>query len=279
MKPLPIVLFLLLFTLLSCRKDTQFVTLALGVEGVEMVQSQGDFNLSKGSLSDHCTRISCALFQEDKRVKLITQEASDPTFGRLTMRVPVGKYLVVVIAHSGAQNCSVTTPDKITFNGKCTDTFFMLDSLDLAVDTSCPIVLSRAVAMYRLRTSDPVPPEVKQLKFYYTGGSSTFSAVSGYGCVNSRQTEYREILPERVGEEGLFEIYTFPHQELDTLKISISALDASGNPLYQTDLTQIPVRRNWITQQTMPLFTQQNHDNTLNVDLADSGRWSGIITI
>lgn len=277
MKQLPFLVILLLF--LSCHKESQLVTLALGVEGVESHQSHDNFDLSKSPLADHCTRISCALFQDGKRVKVITQESEDTQFGRLSMRVPAGEYQVVIIAHGGLQNCSITSPGKITFNGKCTDTFYKIDSLHLSADTACPIVLTRAVAMYRLITSDPVPPEVKQIKFYYTGGSSTFSAITGYGCVNSRQTEYREILPERVGEAGQFEIYTFPHQELDTLKINIQALDAQGSPIYQTELTGIPVRRNWITQQTIPLFTQQNHDNTLNVTLADSGRWSGTLTL
>ena len=279
MKQLHILLLFIILSFLSCSKDTGLVTLTLDVDGVEPQQRHDSFDLGKSILSDHCTRISCALFQNGERVKLITQQSDNSDFGRLSLRVPAGQYVAVVIAHSGQQNCSVTALNKITFNGKCTDTFYTLDTLDLTADTICPIVLKRAVAKYQLCTTDSVPAEVKQVKFYYTGGSSTFSAVSGFGSVNSRQTEYREVSQQMIGHPAIFEIYTFPHQEADTLKINIQALNSASTPIYQTELTDIPIRSNWITQQTLPLFTQQNHDNTLNLTLADSASWSGIITL
>ena len=34
-------------------------------------------------------------------------------------------------------------------------------------------------------TDDEMPSNVAKLKFYYLGGSSTFSPKDGYGCVNS----------------------------------------------------------------------------------------------
>ena len=46
--------------------------------------------------------------------------------------------------------------------------------------------------MFRLvLTDEEIPATVAKLKFYYTGGSSTFSPRDGYGCVNSKQTEVR----------------------------------------------------------------------------------------
>ncbi len=48
---------------------------------------------------------------------------------------------------------------------------------------SYDLTLTRAVAMFRLvLTDEEIPSNVAKLKFYYVGGSSTFSPKDGYGA-------------------------------------------------------------------------------------------------
>ena len=72
-----------------------------------------------------------------------------------------------------------------------TDTFYYYGDLVVTSEVqSYDLTLTRAVAMFRMvLTDDEIPSTVTKFKFYYTGGSSTFSPSAGYGCVNSKQKE------------------------------------------------------------------------------------------
>lgn len=76
--------------------------------------------------------------------------------------------------------------------------------------------------MFRLvLTDEEIPSSVSKLKFYYVGGSSTFNPSTGYGCVNSKQTEIRTI----ANGVTTFSIFTLPHTEDDVLtKLTVTPL-------------------------------------------------------
>lgn len=101
--------------------------------------------------------------------------------------------------------------------------------------------------MFRLvLTDEEIPGNVAKMKFYYTGGSSTFSPASGVGCVNSKQTEYRTV-----ADDGVYEIYTMPHTEEDVLtKLTVTALDANDNIIKERIFEDVPVVRNQVTRPT-----------------------------
>ena len=100
-------------------------------------------------------------------------------------------------------------------------------------------------------TDDEIPSTVTKFKFYYVGGSSTFSPSAGYGCVNSKQTEIRTIA------DGVttFDIFTLPHTEDDVLtKLTVTALDANDNTVKERVFENVPVTRNQITRYTGSFF-------------------------
>jgi len=126
----------------------------------------------------------------------------------------------LVIAHNGEGSATITSTEKVTFpNNKVTDTFYYYGDLIVTSEVqSYDLTLTRAVAMFRLvLTDDEIPSTVTKFKFYYTGGSSTFSPSAGYGCVNSKQTEIRAVA------DGVttFDIFTLPHTEDDVLTETI----------------------------------------------------------
>ena len=137
-------------------------------------------------------------------------------------------------------------------NNKVTDTFFYYGTL-VVTDAlqSYDLTLTRAVAMFRLvLTDESVPSKVAKLKFYYLGGSSTFSPKAGYGCVNSKQTEIRPV-----STDGIYEIYTLPHTEEDVLtKLTVTALDANDDVIMERTFENIPIIRNQVTLYTGSFF-------------------------
>ena len=118
------------------------------------------------------------------------------------------------------------------------------------------------------KLSEDLSPDVSYLEFYYTGGSSTLSANTGYGSVNSKQTEVRTVAEG----QKTFEIYTIPHAETDELTIKITAFDADDIELGSTTLPAVPVTCNRITQYTGSLF----HSSAgMNISVSADGEWKG----
>lgn len=224
-----------------------------------------------------CTRINMAVFQEDTKVKTINQTIDNDNFGKLSFVLPQGEYEVVIIAHSGNGAATITS-EKVTFpNNKVTDTFYTYLKLTVEDSAEYTIQLKRAVAMFRLNVEDVIPDQVKQMKFYYTGGSSTFNAKTGYGCVNSKQTELRDVNEVvRSADPACFEVYTFPHAESGELKMTVSALNASNEIIVEKVFEKVPVTINQITQYAGHFFSSSPDDGTIEFVLHTDSSWQQI---
>ena len=111
-----------------------------------------------------------------------------------------------------------------------TDTFYYYGDLVVTSEVqSYDLTLTRAVAMFRMvLTDDEIPSTVTKFKFYYTGGSSTFSPSAGYGCVNTEE----DVLT----------------------KLTVTALDANDNTVKERVFENVPVTRNQITRYTGSFF-------------------------
>ena len=217
----------------------------------------GDFTAATHAatdITDLCSRLNLAVFNADgTKVKTVAQKEGDASYGTVALSLAAGTYQLVVIAHNGDGSATITSTEKVTFpNNKVTDTFYYYGDLVVGSEKqSYDLTLTRAVAMFRLvLTDESIPASVAKLKFYYTGGSSTFSPAEGYGIVQSKQTEIRAV-----SEDGIYEIYTLPHTEEDVLtKLTITALDANDNTVKERIFENVPVIRNQVTRYTGSFF-------------------------
>ena len=205
-------------------------------------------------ITELCSRLNIAIFDaEGTKVKTVAQKEGDASFGTVALTLAAGTYQLVVIAHNGEGSATITSTEKVTFpNNKVTDTFYYYGDLVVTSEVqSYDLTLTRAVAMFRMvLTDDEIPSTVAKFKFYYTGGSSTFSPSAGYGCVNSKQTEIRPV-----ADDGAYEIFTLPHTEEDVLtKLTVTALDANDNTVKERIFENVPVTRNQITRYTGSFF-------------------------
>jgi len=216
---------------------------------------QESFTRAATDITELCSRLNIAIFDADgTKVKTVAQKESDAGYGTVALTLAAGTYQLVVIAHNGEGSATITSTEKVTFpNNKVTDTFYYYGDLVVTTEVqSYDLTLTRAVAMFRMvLTDDEIPSTVTKFKFYYTGGSSTFSPSAGYGCVNSKQTEIRAVA------DGVttFDIFTLPHTEDDVLtKLTVTALDANDNTVKERIFENIPVTRNQITRYTGSFF-------------------------
>ncbi len=219
-----------------------------------------------------CNRLNVAFFQDGQKVKSVSQKVGDDSFGTVAVALEAGVYQLVVIGHSCDGSATITSVDKVTFpNNVVSETFYYYGDLTVgATPETHQLNLSRAVAMFRLELTKPLPAEAVKMKFYYTGGSSTFSPLAGYGCVNSKQTVQMPV----AAEQQVFEVYTFPHTETDELKMTITVLDANDQELKERVFEQVPVTRNRITRYAGDFFGDNATSSSSILFSADSD-WDG----
>lgn len=262
------------------------VTVRLSVAGFEQFSfDDGDASTrAPGSIKDVCSRLTFGIYYADGKVyHVVNQQSGDKTFGSLTISLPKGSYKIIVMAHSSDGAPTFETWEKVKFkDNKTTDTFCAVKDIDVDDGGSYSLELKRCVAMFRLVVNDEIPSSVASMKFYYTGGSSTLNPITGFGCVNSRQTEIREVTASMRGKGSAFEVYSFPHAEEDELKITVSALDASGATLLQKTFDNVPIRRNMITQYKGNFFDGSSgggggdDDDSITFDISFDDTWSTI---
>lgn len=226
------------------------------------------------NITELCSRLNFVVYDGETKVKSIAQKKDDAGFGTIALALPQGTYKVAVIAHSSDGSATVTTLDKISFkNNLVTDIFLYCDDLEVTGEQqNVDIELKRVVAMFRMVLTEPLPENVRQLKFYYTGGSSTLSALTGYGSVNSKQTVVLDV----ASGQTQFEVYTIPHAETGKLKMTITALDATETPLHERVFEEVPVQRNKIMRYTGGFYDDPSSETGgLGMQMRASAEWDG----
>lgn len=268
--------------LLSCEKaliDNNISTEEARVVFRVVSYTQEPFNTSHVRqapvrIEEACSRISFAIFEGSTKVKSINQTKGSTDFGTLSLTLPKGNYRLVAIAHNGTGAATISSPDKISFpNNKCTDTFYICQDFSVSDNSEYDITMKRATAMFCFTIEDSIPKQVDKMKFYYTGGSSTLDATNGFGCVNSKQTEYREINDE-MGRKGMeFNVFTFPHAIEDTLKMTITALTSSEVTVKERTFATIPVKLNYITRYSGIFFDTITSEGDLDIHFQADTTW------
>jgi len=239
-------------------------------DGDEDGSEEGDEEIEGKPLEDYCSRLSIAIFDGEEKVKTLNLKAEDG-YEDIGFNLDAGKYRMVAIGHNGSGNCTISSPEKVKFyKNKMTDTFFYYGTFNVrdGEDTDDYILLKRAVAQFKVHITDAtIPAEAHSIKFYYTGGSSTLDAVTGYGCVQSRQTESFKL------QEGKrdYSVYTFPREENKGLKMTINILDADAQSIKEYSKEGIPVKCNNITQSNISIKDHTISDPDQKED-DDSGK-------
>ena len=257
-KLLAAIILMLVATLTSCEKfsldesgqsSTHDANANVTVR-IHQVQNRTIGEVTKATtsgtaLQDVCSRVSFVVFDGEEKIETINQASDDANFGIASFSLDEGEYRLVVIAHSGKGNCTMSVPEKVKFtSNKLTDTFYYYGRLSVTADgATTDINLKRAVGAFKVHiTDETIPEEIRSIKFYYTGGSSTLDATTGFGCVNSRQTENFSM--KDGGRD--FTVYTFPHEEEKNIKMSISFLDADAKVVKSFEKADLKIHQNKI---------------------------------
>ena len=232
-------------------------------------------SLTRAAVGDVCTRLNFAVYdQSNSRLKQINQTSDQTGFGSCSFSLEEGTYQLVVIGHSANGNPTMTNPAKIQFSNSTgyTDTFLCYGEVTIgeeAVDYE--VSLDRIVSLCRFVVTDDIPADVRKMQFYYTGGSGAFNAATGLGSVASKQTVTFDVAD---GSQKQFDLYTFLHELSDNIALKVTALDASGNTLYEREF-DVPMEQNHITWLSGAFFNGSGSSSTSVTGVTVNTDWAG----
>lgn len=222
-----------------------------------------------------CTKLNFAIYDEGgSRLKQINQTSDNADFGQCAFQLDEGTYQLVVVGHNASGNPTMTDPTKIQFTNATgyTDTFLCYGEVTIGEEpVNYEVSLDRIVALCRFVITDDIPAEVKKMRFYYTGGSGAFNAVTGLGCVNSKQDVKFDVTPTCSKQ---FDLYTFLHEPSDNIALTVMALDASGNELYSRQF-DVPMQQNHITWLSGAFFSGSGFSSTTISGVTVNTDWAG----
>jgi hypothetical protein len=223
--------------------ETDGITLIFEAPTAEPYAEIGEASPAYATRNEALTQLSVSVFKGGKRVKSLHLSADNDLFMKPSLRLDDGTYSVVAVAHAGMGHATITNAQRITFyKNKITDTYVYCGEITVSGKSTFTLSMKRVTAMFQLSVTSPLPQNVAQVEFRYTGGSSTLDAKGLEGCVNSRQTETREVTEMMRTTPPTFAIYTFPRTDSEGLKIKVSFNDKNGNTLYEENYEEVQVK-------------------------------------
>jgi hypothetical protein len=286
-KRLLIALSVGIFVLCGCEKAINLEEIDNAATGnvtvnVYKIENEAFGVSSRGVVSDVCTRLNFAMYDAGGvRVKQINQKSGDKGFGAVSFELEEGSYQLVVLAHSSDGNPTMTNLAKIQFTNatKYSDTFLYYANVEVGDEPqTLDITLNRIVSLCRFVVNDPIPEGVAKLQFYYTGGSGAFSAMTGLGVVDSKQTMTFDVVPGTTGT--VYDLYTFLHHTDDQVDLVVTALGADGNKMYERSF-EVPMEQRKITRMTGNFFTDEAsvESHGAQVEISINSEWEGEVNI
>ena len=236
---------------------------------------------SSVSLNDYCDYLQFYVFDESEKVGSLNQTIGDEGYGSAAMNIPPGNYTLMVLAHKAQSYATVSSLTKVTFpNNQVGDTFLYCGAITVEDNkqNTFSVTLERCVSKFRLCIEDNLPASVAKMKFYYTGGSSTLDASTGWGNVNSRQTVNFDISSAEREKPAVFEVFTFPHEDESNLKMTVTALDANGQTIREKVFQSVPIQKNCVTRYVGVFFESGLSENS-NITVVGDTAWAAVRTV
>ena len=276
------------FALVSCEKsiiadgnETADAkgTLRVTVDQIEQASfaaltSKTNSPVRRAAASEACTRLNFAVYdQSGLRLKQINQTSDQTNFGTTSFQLEEGTYQLVVVGHSASGNPTMTNPQKIQFTNATgyTDTFLCYGKVTIGEEAvNYEVSLDCIASLCRFVVTDDIPADVRKMQFYYTGGSGAFNAATGLGSVASKQTVTFDV----TSGQKQFDLYTFLHEQSDNIALKVTALDASGNVLYERDF-DVPMEQNHITWLSGSFFNGSGSSSTTITGVTVNTDWAG----
>ena len=135
------------------------------------------------NLSDLATRLSFAVFDSKGTLvdEVVHQVSSASDFGVINLELYPGSYMMVAVAHSGADNAEVKSINSVTLPGNTfTDTFSAMNvfTVKSGEDYNLDMSLPRLTSVFAFQLADTPPEDLKEIKVILnTDGETSTSLI------------------------------------------------------------------------------------------------------
>lgn len=193
-----------------------------------------------------------------KHTQVKNNLAAGETFGEFSTRLGIGSYTMVVIANSGQNAVTLTSPTEATYGeNRVLETFVNTQTVTVssAAAMSVSATLERVVTALVVQSTDNRPADVTHMRLTYSGGGKGFNPTTGFATSNTGFVNLINYTgdPNTTTASGGFLFLATDEQTMD---VTIETLDAAdGNVLFSKTVTGVPFKRNRQTTLTGAIYS------------------------
>ena len=241
-------------------KQTQApVTVSVSVFSVE----QGDFPTTRATQAvgsyNGIQKLTLAFYKSGgTEVYKTTQAKGDADFGEFSTSLPIGSYTMVVLGYVlyDDDELTLTSPTQAEWtNGCIRETFAATQAVNVTSTTALNLsaTLDRIVTCLQVISTDGRTANVNKVRMTFSAGGKRFSPTSGLATVNTGSVSTVGN-SATVGTSSTSKGYVFLATDEQTMDVTIETLDAEGNTIFSTLVSNVPFKRNRITRLTGAMY-------------------------
>ena len=224
--------------------------------------SQGDFPSTRatdvGSYSVVQSLTLAFYASNGTEVYKHTQSKNEADFGEFSLSLPIGSYTMVVLGYVlyDDDELTLTSPTQAEWtNGCIRETFAATQVVNVTNTTAKELTatLNRIIACLQVISTDGRTADVNKVRMTFAVGGKQFSPTSGLATVNTGSVSTVGN-SATVGASSTSKGYIFLTTDEQTMDVTIETLDAEGNTIYSTVVSNVPFKRNRVTKLTGALY-------------------------
>lgn len=187
-----------------------------------------------------------------------TQSKNEADFGEFSTTLPIGSYTMVVLGYVlyDDDELTLTSPTQAEYTSGCPrETFAANQVVNVASTTALNLTatLDRIVSQLQVISTDGRTANVNKVRMTFSAGGKQFSPTSGLATVNTGSVSTVGN-SATVGASSTSKGYIFLTTDEQTMDVTIETLDAEGNTIYSTVVSNVPFKRNRVTKLTGALY-------------------------
>lgn len=222
----------------------------------------------QANLKKNFKRLDIAFIPKEKVSGLVkdtiytfSQTVSEENFGKVSVKLPVGKYVMVAIANKADKAVAINDKAIVTFpNNKVTDMAYAYQELELGKDgAKIDGTMKRAVAKFFLKATDVKGANMTSMLISCKGKcNNSFDSQKGFGVDGGEFTysvKYDISSINPVKPTATF--YVLPVESSSNYTINITLYDKDENILKALEFDKVSLAQNYVTTYTGKLFSTE----------------------
>jgi hypothetical protein len=258
--------------------ETQRAPVTVSVDDFSMsVESFAPRRVSQSAASYSGVKAITLAFYDNNNTEVYksTQLRADNTgyitFGEFSCSLPIGSYTMVVLGYGSERAMTLTGKNDATFtNDRVRETFVYSQAVNI-INTSVvnlSATLSRVVAQLAVYSTDHRPASATQVRMSFSAGGAGVNPVTGLATTSSGFSNTVPI-STKVGATTGSGSFLFLNSDEQTMTVTVDVLNEAGNVLFTRVISDVPLRRNRVTNLRGSLYSSASSSFTLESSWLD----------